>query len=94
MAEAVTELEKVLMDVTIPVDSLVRGGGGEGEFTQRLRHILSDGCGWKKHKFEIKKIVDGEEKEATSHEIDHVKRFSSGDELRKKERNKKHHGRS
>jgi len=35
-------------------------------------------CGWNKHIFEIKKIVDGEEKESVSHEIDHVKRFASG----------------
>lgn len=29
-----------------------------------------------RHKFEIKKIVDGQEKESISHEIDHVKVFS------------------
>lgn len=77
MAEAVTELEKVLIDVEIPVEELVRGGGGEGELTQRMRHALTD-YGWKKHCFEIKKIVDGEEKESISHEMDHVKRFPTG----------------
>jgi hypothetical protein len=78
MADAVSELESVLRDVEIPVEELVRGGGGEGELTQRLRRALANDHGWKKHKFEIKKIVDGEEKESISHEIDHVKRFESG----------------
>lgn len=78
MADAVAELEKVLLDVEIPVVELIRGGGGEGEFTQRLRRALADSYGWKKHNFEIKKIVDGEEKESISHEIDHVKRFLTG----------------
>lgn len=78
MTDAVTELEKVLLNVEIPVEELVRGGGGEGEMTQRLRRALADECGWKKHSFEIKKIVDGEEKESISHEIDHVKRFKTG----------------
>ena len=78
MADAVTELEHVLLDVQIPVEELIRGGGGEGELTQRMRHMLADDYGWKKHIFEIKKIVDGEEKESVSHEIDHVKRFPTG----------------
>lgn len=55
----------------------MRGGGGEGEMTQRLRRALAD-FGWRKHNFEIKKIVDGEEKESISHEVDHVKRFKTG----------------
>lgn len=78
MADAVTELEKVLLDVEIPAEELVRGGGGEGEMTQRLRRALADDYGWKKHNFEIKKIVDGEERESISHQIDHVKRFKTG----------------
>lgn len=78
MADAVTELEQVLLSVQIPVVELIRGGGGEGELTQRMRRMLADDYGWKKHSFEIKKIVDGEEKESISHEIDHVKRFSTG----------------
>lgn len=66
MADAVTELEKVLLDVEIPAEELIRGGGGEGELTQRMRRALADDYGWKKHCFEIKKIVDGEEKESAS----------------------------
>lgn len=78
MSAAAAELEKVLLDVQIPAEELIRGGGGEGELTQRMRRALADGYGWKKHNFEIKKIVDGEEKESISHEIDHVKRFPTG----------------
>jgi len=78
MPDAVIEIEHVLLDVKIPIMELVHGGGGEGELTQRLRKALSNNYGWKKHNFEIKKIVDGEEKESISHEIDHVKRFPTG----------------
>lgn len=78
MPDAVVELENVLLNVSIPAEELVRGGGGEGELTQRVRRELADTYGWKKHNFEIKKIVDGEEKESISHEIDHVKRFPAG----------------
>lgn len=77
MPEALTEIERVLGDIELPVEELVRGGGGEGQLTQRMRRALAK-CGWNKHNFEIKKIVDGEEKESVSHEIDHVKRFASG----------------
>ena len=66
MADAVTELEKVLMDMRIPAEELVRGGGGEGEMTQRTRRALSEEHGWKKHVFEIKKIIHGEERKTLS----------------------------
>lgn len=78
MGEAVEELEQVLLDIQVPVAELVRSGGGEGELTQRIRKSLANSFGWKKHNFEIKKIVDGQEKESTSHEIDRVKKFAAG----------------
>jgi len=78
MRSAAEEIESVLLDVAIPAEELVRGGGGEGQATQRLRRALSDTFGWKKHVFEIKKIVDGVEKESISHEIDHVKSLATG----------------
>jgi hypothetical protein len=78
MVDAVSELEEIRLEIEIPVVELIRGGGGEGELTQRMRRALANGYGWRKHNFEIKKIVDGEEKESVSHEIDHVKRFAKG----------------
>lgn len=78
MPEALEDLEAALIDVVIPVQELVEGGGGEGQLTQRLRRGLAEGRGWNKHTFEIKKIIDGEEKESLTHEIDHVKVFEKG----------------
>ncbi len=78
MKESISELESVLVDVSIPVSELVYGGGGEGELTQRMRKALTEKHGWKKHVFEVKKIVDGKERESISHEIDHVKEFNNG----------------
>jgi hypothetical protein len=77
MPGAAAELEEVLADARLPVEELVKGGGGEGLLTQRLRRALNDDRGWKKHNFEIKKTVDGVERESISHEIDHVKSFES-----------------
>ncbi len=71
MYEAAVQLESVLLKVTISVEELVRGGGGEAALTQHLRRTLNN-LGWRKHNFEIKKIVDGQEKESITHEIDHV----------------------
>lgn len=78
MPAAITELEAVLNSITIPVRDLVTSGGGEGTLTQALRHQFADQYGWKKHNFEIKKMIDGVETEMITHEIDHVKKFPSG----------------
>jgi len=77
MRTAIDELEEVLLDINLPIEELVMGGGGEGQLTQRMRNQLAS-LGWEKHNFEIKKTVDGIEKESISHEIDHVKNFSAG----------------
>lgn len=77
MPDALQEIEDVLIDASIDAVELIRGGGGEGELTQRLRRSFCD-KGWLKHNFEIKKTVDGVEKESISHEIDHVKVFPNG----------------
>ncbi|MCB1865030.1 MAG: hypothetical protein KDG50_06335 [Chromatiales bacterium] len=77
MESAAAEIESVLLGAKLPAEELVRGGGGEGELTQRLRRAFAD-LGWNKHCFEIKKTVDGVEKESISHEIDHVKSFDNG----------------
>lgn len=73
MPEAERELAAALSSINIPIEELVRGGGGEGKMTQRLRRALAD-SGWHKHNFDIRKIVDGEEKESTSHESDRLHR--------------------
>jgi len=71
------ELEDALLDVKIPVEELVGSGGGEAASTQRLRRKLYS-AGWPKHNFDFKLIVDGVERVATSHEIDHVRRTDDG----------------
>ncbi len=78
MSSAVKELEEILLKIEIPIEELIRGGGGASKFTQRLRRTLADDYGWHKHNFELKKIIDGEVKESISHEIDHVKVFPTG----------------
>lgn len=78
MADAIRELDEVLYDITIPVEELVRGGGGEGELTRRIRRALNDQYRWKKHNFIITKTVDGKETQSISHEIDHVKSTNYG----------------
>jgi hypothetical protein len=75
LGTAVEELEAAFGTISIPVEELIRGGGGEGKSTQRLRKALNE-HGWQKHKFEIQRIIDGTPREAISHEIDHVKVFS------------------
>jgi len=75
--QILAELEEVLSDLRIPVESLVRGGGGEHETTQGLRHRLAD-LGWPKHNFEIRKLIDGVERESISHEVDHVRSIGGG----------------
>jgi hypothetical protein len=71
------ELEAVLAEATLPITEIIGSGGGETKFTQRMRRSLSD-MGWPKHNFEIKKVVDGIDKQSTSHEVDHVRRTENG----------------
>lgn len=78
MAEALSELEEALVEFSFPVKELVKGGGGEAQVTQQLRKTLAGKYGWKKHSFQIKKLVDGKVKESSTHEIDHVKCFERG----------------
>lgn len=76
-SEAVAEIEQVLSGFVIQIEELVRGGGGEAPFTQRLRRALSD-RGWVRREFVIRKLIDDVETQATSHEVDHVKVFPAG----------------
>jgi hypothetical protein len=74
---ALIEIEAVLSVLTIPVEQLVRGGGGETETTQGLRRALAV-RGWVKHNFEIKKLIDDVPRESISHEVDHVHIYPKG----------------
>jgi hypothetical protein len=71
---ALGELEAALSNFEIPIAEIIGSGGGETKGTQRMRHALS-GLGWKKVHFEIKKTINGIERESVSHEVDHAKQF-------------------
>ena len=71
---AVQELEEVLSTVDIPITEIIGSGGGEAKATQRLRRALAQ-RGWRKVCFEIKKTINGIERESISHEVDHVRSF-------------------
>lgn len=75
--EVADELEAVLLASTIPIEEIIGSGGGEAKGTQRLRRALRE-RGWRKHKFVVRRTIDGVEREAQSHEIDHVRPFESG----------------
>lgn len=68
--DIVRDLEQALVDVRLPISEIVGSGGGEAQLTQRLRRGFH-GLGWRKRNIEMKKVVDGVEKESISHEIDH-----------------------
>ncbi len=68
--DVVVQLEEALLALTIPITEIVGSGGGEAQLTQRLRRAFAE-LGWRKRNVEIKKVVDGIERESISHEIDH-----------------------
>ena len=70
-------LERIVGGFRISMAELIGGGGGESGQTQRLRRAL-DAAGWRKHNFSVQTIVDGQVREAISHEIDHVRRAQAG----------------
>lgn len=72
---ALIEIEDVLGEVKIPISEIIGSGGGETKGTQRLRRALTE-RGWRKGQFEIKKTINGVERESVSHEVDHVKSFT------------------
>ncbi len=76
-AAPLRELSDVLVGMEILDAELIRGGGGESILTQRLRQALTE-RGWKKRKIVIQKTVDGKERAATTHEIDHVRETEQG----------------
>lgn len=72
--DAVAELEASLVEVEIPITEIIGSGGGEAKGTQRLRRSLA-ARHWVKVNFEIKKTINGIERESISHEVDHVRTF-------------------
>ena len=75
--EPMRELCRVLSNFRIADIELIRGGGGESHPTQRLRRALNE-HGWHKRNIKISKIVDGEHRVGTTHEIDHVRKSDKG----------------
>jgi hypothetical protein len=75
--EALSELHDALSALTIPIEEIIAGGGGEAKGTQRLRKDLA-GRKWPKTEFVVRKTINGKEREAISHEIDHVREFDAG----------------
>ena len=74
---ALNEICNVLSKATIPIEEISAGGGGEAKGTQRLRRALAQ-LNWPKTEFIVQKIINGKEREAISHEIDHVREFDAG----------------
>lgn len=72
--EALGELAIILNELKIPIEEIVQSGGGETKATQRLRRALS-AKNWTKTRFEIKKTINGKERESISHEVDHVRDY-------------------
>lgn len=75
--EVVEQLESALLGVRLPITEIVGSGGGEAQLTQRLRRGFQQ-LGWNKRNIEMKKIVDGVERESVTHEIDHFLALNQG----------------
>lgn len=74
---ALIELERCLLEVEIPITEIIGSGGGEAKGTQRLRRSLA-ALSWTKTNFEIRKTINGIERESISHQVDHVRSFPNG----------------
>ncbi len=72
---ALEELEHALGNVEVPIAEIIGSGGGESQGTQRMRRAFHE-LGWRKGTFEIKKTINGIERESISHEVDHVRTFA------------------
>lgn len=66
------ELGRILNELTIPIEEIISSGGGETKGTQRLRRALTL-KNWTKTRFEIRKTINGVQRESISHEVDHVR---------------------
>lgn len=75
--DVLTDLEATLVNVSIPVEEIIAGGGGEAKGTQWLRRALH-ARKWTKRKFVIEKTINDRKRESISHEIDHVREYPHG----------------
>jgi hypothetical protein len=75
--DVLADLEATLVNLSIPVEEIIAGGGGEAKGTQRLRRALH-ARKWTKKKFVIEKTINDRKHESISHEIDHVREFPLG----------------
>jgi hypothetical protein len=75
--DEIEPLISVLLGFRLSARELIQSGGGQAESTQRLRDALYR-IGWRKHEFLVQTIVDGDEREAKSHEVDHVRHAGNG----------------
>jgi hypothetical protein len=71
------EIESALGAISIPIDEIVAGGGGEAEATQRLRKALTM-LRWTKRSFQVEKTINGQVRESISHVVDHVRELGTG----------------
>lgn len=71
------DIVQVLSDFQLDAREVIGSGGGQAASTMRLRDALY-GKGWPKHEFKVTTVVDGVQREAISHEIDHVHRAPAG----------------
>ena len=69
------EIDHCLAEFQVPITEIIGSGGGEALGTQRLRRRLAE-HGWPKVNFEIKKSINGVERESISHEVDHVRELN------------------
>lgn len=76
-AQEIEALVAALLSFRITAREIIQSGGGQATSTMRLRDALY-GAGWRKHEFVIRTTVDGREREATSHEVDHVRPCPEG----------------
>ena len=72
-----SELTEALLAFRLSRAELIGSGGGEAAFTQRLRRTLAR-AGWRKHNFQVETVIDGARRASVGHEVDHVRRTSSG----------------
>jgi len=75
---AVGDITRVLNSFDVPITEIVGSGGGETKGTQRMRKAFAV-AGWTKKTYEIRKIINGVQRESISHEVDHVKAFEKGE---------------